>query len=215
VSSLAAAGPCCDPEPLTETAEEHPVSVYGRSKLEAERALLGFKDRLDVTIVRPPGVYGPRDTEFLIYYKLIKIGIAPIPLGGKSRLDLIHVFDLIRGVLEAARSDRAVGETYFLRGPGAPTMRDLAEGIARALGKNPLYLNIPRWVATLAMAISDIISAVTKTPNILSKDKLGEMLAYWECSDTKAVEHFGFRAQYTLEEGLEETARWYREQGWI
>jgi nucleoside-diphosphate-sugar epimerase len=215
VSTLAAAGPTRDERPLTEADEERPVSVYGRSKLEGERALLEFKDRLNVTIVRPPGVYGPRDLEFFTYFKMIQRGFAPIPFGGTSCLDLIHVADLVRGIRLAAESERAVGNTYFLRGSGPHRLRDLAETIARALGKTPLYIHVPGFVARLAAALTDIHSMLTRRPNIFSRDKLGEMLFTWTCSETRAREDFGFRPRFSLEEGIQETVRWYRENGWL
>jgi nucleoside-diphosphate-sugar epimerase len=215
VSSLAAAGPTRNERPLSEADEERPVSVYGRSKLEGERALLEFKDRLNITIVRPPGVYGPRDSEFFIYFKMIQRGFAPVPLGGTSCLDLIHVVDLVRGIRLAAESERAVGRTYFLRGPGPHRIRDLAEIIAKALGKTPLYIHVPQIVARIAAALTDMHSRLTRGPNIFSTDKLGEMLFTWTCNEARAREDLGFRPGYSLEEGIQETARWYRENGWL
>jgi dihydroflavonol-4-reductase len=215
VSSLAAAGPCRNDRPLDENDAEHPVSAYGRSKLEAERVLLEHRDRLNVTIVRPPGVYGPRDSEFLIYFRMIQRGFAPVPLGGRTALDLIHVSDLVRGIRLAAESDRAVGRTYFLRGPGPHRIRDLAEIIARALGKTPVYLNVPLIVARIAATLSEVRAGLTRTPNIFSRDKLGEILFTWICREDRAREDFGFRAERSLEDGIRETARWYRENGWL
>src|SRR5438105_10238363 len=61
VSSLAAVGPSADGTPVPDDVEPRPVTHYGRSKLEAERAVLAAKDRLHVTVVRPPLIYGPRD----------------------------------------------------------------------------------------------------------------------------------------------------------
>ncbi len=69
VSSFAACGPSPDGTPLTEKDPCRPVSTYGQSKAEAEKIILSFQDRVPVTVVRPPGVYGPRDKNFLVVFK--------------------------------------------------------------------------------------------------------------------------------------------------
>ena len=72
LSSLAAAGPSCDGAPSKETGEPKPVSAYGRSKLEGERIVMRHKNTIPVTVIRPPAVYGPRDKDFYIFFKLLK-----------------------------------------------------------------------------------------------------------------------------------------------
>jgi nucleoside-diphosphate-sugar epimerase len=75
VSSLAAAGPARSPEPPDESAEPHPADDYGASKLAGEHVVLEHANRLPVTIVRPPAVYGPRDANFLPLFRLaVRLG---------------------------------------------------------------------------------------------------------------------------------------------
>src|SRR5207237_5589930 len=68
VSSLAAVGPSMDGTPVPDEAEPKPVTHYGRSKLEAERAVLAAKDRLHVTVVPPPSIYGPMNREAIAFF---------------------------------------------------------------------------------------------------------------------------------------------------
>ena len=75
VSSLAAAGCGSADENITESSAENPYTAYGESKLAGEIAALEFKDSFHLTIIRPPAVYGPRDSDILIYFKLIKMGL--------------------------------------------------------------------------------------------------------------------------------------------
>src|SRR4051812_9354230 len=78
VSSLAAVGPSADGTPVPDDVEPRPVTQYGRSKLEAERAVLQAKDKLHVTVVRPPLIYGPRDRETLAFFTSVRNGVLPM-----------------------------------------------------------------------------------------------------------------------------------------
>jgi nucleoside-diphosphate-sugar epimerase len=169
-----------------------------------------------VTIVRPPGVYGPRDKEFFLYFKLVRRGIAPIPnVPESAAIDLIHARDLARGIRLAGESDRAAGGIYFLRGPGPHRIEDLARHIARAMGKTPLFIRVPVFLARVSAALADLGSTISRKPNIFSRDKLSEMLCTWVTSGERAREDLGFEAEYDLEKGLLETTQWYRENGWL
>jgi nucleoside-diphosphate-sugar epimerase len=77
LSSLAAAGPSNNGSPLREDAEPRPVSSYGKSKLEGEKAVLKYKDLIPITILRPSAVYGPRDKDLFVFFKMLKKGIFP------------------------------------------------------------------------------------------------------------------------------------------
>ncbi len=113
-SSQAAAGPAeCLEKPVCERDECRPLSDYGRSKLQAERELMEISGRLPVTIVRPPSVYGPRDTEVLAYFKWVNRGLALLPGFGTRHAHLIYVKDLVDGMMLAAASKSSLGKTYF------------------------------------------------------------------------------------------------------
>jgi len=90
VSSLAAAGPCKNGIPVTEDTEPSPVSEYGKSKLLGEQAILYYKNHIPITIIRPPAVYGPKDIDFLAFFKMIKAGLVFYLTDGLY-LSLIHI----------------------------------------------------------------------------------------------------------------------------
>ncbi|MCK7508678.1 MAG: hypothetical protein MZV70_34710 [Desulfobacterales bacterium] len=78
VSSLAAAGPCRNEMPLTEVDEAEARSlVCGKSELDGENAVRARKNEPPVTIVSAPAVYGPRDRDMLVFFKMVKSGIFP------------------------------------------------------------------------------------------------------------------------------------------
>ncbi|MDP2808364.1 MAG: NAD(P)-dependent oxidoreductase, partial [bacterium] len=139
VSSQAAAGPAESLERLVCEGDQcRPLSDYGQSKLQAERELLGLSDKLPVTIVRPPSVYGPRDTEVLTYFKWIQKGLALLPGFRTRHAHLIYVKDLVDGMMLAASSQNSLGKTYFLAGDRSYSWDEISEIIAGCLEKKIL-----------------------------------------------------------------------------
>ena len=111
VSSLAAAGPSSSGMPLKEDCRPMPVSFYGKSKLEGEKSVLRFRHRIPVTIVRPPAVYGPRDNDFLVMFRMVKKGI--FPYWGKGLYSMLYVEDLVTGIILSAEKKEAEDKTFF------------------------------------------------------------------------------------------------------
>ncbi|UCB52931.1 MAG: NAD-dependent epimerase/dehydratase family protein, partial [Candidatus Zixiibacteriota bacterium] len=114
VSSQAAVGPGVDERPLDETAPSRPITDYGESKLEGERIVLEHVSQLPVTVVRPPAVYGPRDTDVLGFFKVASRGFRVSFGKGESFLSLVYVKDLVDGIIRAAENPKSLGQTYFI-----------------------------------------------------------------------------------------------------
>jgi nucleoside-diphosphate-sugar epimerase len=217
LSSLAAAGPSPGGVPLTEDAVPRPVSTYGESKLVAEEAVRAAG--LPWTIVRPPTVYGPRDREILRVFKLARWGWIPLVGSAEQLISVIHARDLA-GACIAALEAAAEGKTYFACHRDPVTTRGLAEAIHAAVrggdaGK-PRVVPIPGRIARLVLLASGTAARMLGRATVLSGDKASEFLAEaWTCSPVALERDTGWRAQVPLLEGLQDTARWYRNHGWL
>ena len=95
VTSLAARGPRQEPGPAQETDACHPITDYGKSKRDAELVALRYQDRLPITIIRPPAIYGPRDIAVLQFFKIAKWGVFPLPAGGGRMVNMAHALDVV------------------------------------------------------------------------------------------------------------------------
>ena len=212
VSSLAAAGPG---EFLDEAAEPHPVSDYGKSKLEGERLIRALAP--EAVIVRPPVVYGPRDTDVFQMLKSVARGFALEISGGDRWFSAIYVKDLVDGLLAAARSPCAAGRTYFLAHPKPATWGELGSVAARVMGrKPPRVLRAPFAVAYAVGCCAEAWSRFTRKPGIISRAKVAEArCTAWTCDPSRAAAELGFEARTNLEAGLAETLAWYKEAGWL
>jgi len=202
---------------LTEDAPLKPISNYGRSKAEMERKI---KERIDgppVVVVRPPSVYGPREADIFTLIKAAdKQRILPIVGDGNvPQLDLVHVRDLVNGMIAAAESEASSGRTYFLGGPRGYSWDEIRSAIRGALGHGALSINVPRMlVGVIGVASEGIGKLLGKYPP-LNREKAREAKASWLVSSDRARTDFGYEASVSLEEGMSETVRWYRESGWL
>lgn len=220
VSSLAAVGPAPDlHHPVDETTPFHPITTYGESKAAAEREVFDRMSKLPATIVRPPVVYGPRDagTGAFTFFAVAAKGLAPLIGFGEKKVSLVHVTDLARGSVEAAESPRAAGEAYFLSSEEFYTWEEVGAITAKVMGRKRVrHLRVPHAVIHVAAAISGFAGMFQKKPTIFDRDKGRDITTpYWICSVEKAREHFGYRQQIPLEQGIIETIAWYRKEGVI
>lgn len=214
LSSVAAAGPSRDGHPLRESETPQPVSDYGRSKLDGEKALMGLGGTVPWVIVRAPVIYGPRDRGLLPFFQLAKRRIA-VHLGGRRALSLCYVEDLVRGLQLAAERGNP-GEIYYLA-EGAPrTWREISDAIAEALGVRPLTIPLPSALLGVAAWASEGVARLTGMQPLVTRDKACEMRErYWVCDAGKARQDLGFATSTPLRTGTQRAVEWYTSCGWL
>lgn len=216
VSSLSASGPSPDGTLLTEERAPTPISLYGRSKLCAERELTALESRLPFTIVRPPIVYGPRDRDFYKIFESVAQGWVVQIGGGQKTYSLIHVDDLVRGIVLVGNSPVSRGQLYFLSEPVIHTWQDLISVLEAILQCHARRVSLPYFVGWLVGAASELISSLRHKADVLSRDKVTEGRSdHWICSPEKAANELDFRTEIPLKQGFQETADWYRQAGWL
>ncbi len=226
VSSLAAVGPASSADkPVDEKTTAKPVTMYGSSKNISEQACQRFiyvptakvTTKLPVTIVRPPAVYGPRDKDILEFFITVNKGIMPIVGSGNKLISLIHVKDLVDGIIAAAESGESKGQTYFISSEKFYTWQEIGEITKNALGKKSVFkLTIPHFVVSIVAALSEMSNKSSPTPPPLNREKVKDIVQdYWICTAEKARNELGFKEKIGIEEGIQETVSWYKEKGWL
>ncbi|MBN2658682.1 MAG: NAD-dependent epimerase/dehydratase family protein [Spirochaetales bacterium] len=216
VSTIIAAGASSTGIPMRETDPCDPFSWYGKSKYEAERYILGFRDQLPVTVIRPGAVYGPRDYAMFASFKLSRTGINII-LGERNKMgSVIHVHDLASGIAAAALSDNAIGEVYFMAHEKPMRQEEFGETVIKAMGKTSIDIVIPYFILKIASSLSEIYSKISGSKPIFNHQKLLELREpFIVCSSEKAKRDFGFSASIPLDEGVKSTLQWYRDNKWL
>lgn len=215
VSSLAVAGPSPDGSPVDETTPCAPISLYGKTKLEGEREVWKHRREIGVTIVRPPVVYGPRDRGLYDLYKVLAAGVWPI-FSGSKYVSIVHVEDLVWGLIEAAEDPRAAGEIFFLSNPRPYAYAELMGLMLAALERRALRVPVPDRLVRLLGKVADAVLPWVGMDGMFTSDKALEMTQkYWVCSAIKAKRVFDWEARIPIERGLVQTLAWYRAEKWL
>ncbi len=214
ISSLAAAGPAPPTAPHSEDDPPAPITTYGRSKLESERAIAQVAG-LRWLALRPGVVYGPRDRALLPFFAMARLGVLPLAGRATAGYTFIHVSDLMRAIAAAVDSDRH-GEAIFVGHPTPVTPRSLLDGVRHAVGRRTAILPVPSVVLKAAALAGDLGGMILGRPLPINSRRYVEMMAEgFVCRVDRLRDHLGIVAEIDLEKGLAETAKWYRETGWL
>jgi dihydroflavonol-4-reductase len=216
VSSQTAAGPSPTAQPVTEEVEPHPITTYGRSKRAAEQIVLAAKDRLPVTVVRLPAVYGPRDKDIFAFFQTMRGGLQPVAGFKDKFVSLLHVEDVVRGLVMAGESPASAGQIYFLSSSRIYGWDEIGKVTRQVLQRKALTLRIPEWGIYTISAFAEFFSLFSSKPALINFEKAKDMVQnYWTCDASKAKRDFGYEQQVTIEEGIKGTIDWYVKQGWL
>lgn len=214
LSSLSASGPGATSHLPDENHKPHPVSDYGKSKLMGEEAVLKYSDTVPVSILRPSAVYGPRDREFLLIFKLIKSGF--LPYWGDGYTSLIYIDDLIDAIILAGEKENAVGKTYFISDGMVYSNSEIVKEIASAMGVKVYKIRLPKSFLSTVGFFGEGISKIRGKSTMLNRDKMKELMyADWVCDITKAKNDLCFKPKVGIKEGIKWTVDWYRIHKWL
>lgn len=216
LSSQTAAGPSPSATPVTEDFPSAPITTYGKSKLQAEVECRKFEDRLPITIVRLPAVYGPRDKDMFEFFSTVRKGLQPVVGFGEKYVSLLHVADVVRGLIMAGESEKSVGQTYFLSSKKIYGWMEVGQVTRKILGRKALTVKIPEAGVYVVATFAEFLALFSKKPALINYEKARDMVQnYWTCDSAKAKRDFGFEQQVGLEEGVRDTVTWCLKQGWL
>ncbi|MBI4513801.1 MAG: NAD-dependent epimerase/dehydratase family protein [Gemmatimonadetes bacterium] len=214
ISSQAAAGPTPAERSVSESDAPRPVSAYGKSKLEAEHAVLNAQG-LTPIVLRPVAVYGPRDRDSLPFFRHAARGRLFVPGHDGPRVHLVHARDVARAVLLALERDAALGATLFIGHPRPCGWADLRLALEAACGHPIRAVSVPRWLALAVAGLATLLGLARRRPGVLDWRRAQDLYGRWLCDVRRAETLLGWRAEVDLENGFKETVAWYRSAGWL
>jgi nucleoside-diphosphate-sugar epimerase len=184
--------------------------------MHSEKIAQSYLDRIPVTIVRPPAVYGPRDDGVYNFFRLLNHGLN-LMIGNTDQLvNLVYVEDLARGIVQATFSPKTIGNCYFLCEDTAYHWSEMARITARILNKKYITIKIPYRLTYILAFFLEKLAGIAGTTTILNRQKMKELKQpYWVISARRAQLDLNYQTKVPLAEGIEKTIRWYKEFGWL
>ena len=219
LSSLSIFGAIKEQQPyeeIKETDTPQPNTEYGKSKLAAEQYLNSVSSRVPSIILRPTGVYGPREKDYFIMAKSIKQH-SDFAVGFKRQdITFVYVKDVVQAVFLALEKSEN-GRKYFLSDGQVYQSATFSNLIHEELGR-PWWIRItaPVWVLRIVTFFGEYIGRMTGKVTALNNDKYNILRQRnWRCDIQPAIDELGYHPTYNLEQGVKETIQWYKDNGWL
>ena len=219
VSSLSVFGAIKEKMPYDEIREgdtPQPNTEYGRSKLAAEQYLESLGNRVPYIILRPTGVYGPREKDYFMMAKSIKQHIDFAVGFQRQDITFVYVTDVVQAVFLALEKGET-GRKYFLSDGEVYQSTTFSDLIHEQLGR-PWWLRItaPTWVLRIVTFFGEYAGRMTGKVTALNNDKYNILKQRnWRCDIEPARKELGFEPQVKLEEGVKTTIKWYQDNKWL
>ena len=219
ISSLSIFGAIKEQQPydeIRETDTPQPNTAYGKSKLEAEQYLATLGARLPYIILRPTGVYGPREKDYFIMAKSIQQH-SDFAVGYKRQdITFVYVQDVVQAVfLALTRGEN--GRKFFLSDGQVYQSTTFSDLIHEELGR-PWWIRItaPVWVLRVITFFGEYVGRLTGKVTALNNDKFNILKQRnWRCDIQPAIDELGFQPRYDLKQGVKETIKWYKDNKWL
>jgi dihydroflavonol-4-reductase len=203
--------------PADETAPFAPGDIYQQTKAEAETWLHAFAQSrgLPYTVIRPAAIYGPGDRRLLKVFKMALWPVFPLLGYGHHLYHLVHVEDLAQGMILAAVHPAAVGEVFICGNPEAVTLEELGRIVAESFGRKCRPVRIPAWPFFLAAYLCEAVCRPLGIAPPIYRRRVAFFTKDRSFDTRKMHQKLGYQTRYSTRDGLAQTARWYREQGWL
>jgi len=206
-----------DNPPADENSPFNPGDIYQQTKAEAEMWLHSFaaKNKLPYTVIRPAAIYGPGDKRLLKLFKMAVMPLCIILGDGKTLYHLVHVEDLTDAILLAAVHPLANGEAFICGSPSATTIEGICRVVANTLNKPFRPVHLPAapffWLAAMVESASKLL----KIEPFLYKRRVAFFTKDRSFNTQKIREKIGFTNKISDNDGISQTALWYKEKGWL
>lgn len=193
----------------------NPNTAYGLSKIQSEQYIQSLTD-FPYIILRPTGVYGPREKDYYVMLRMINRGL-DVAVGFKPQLlNFIYVKDLVKVCFSAIESPLR-NKIWFVADGDVYTTQEYT-GILKSVLKKKyvLRITIPLFVVKVVSDLSGAYSWLTGKASLLNPDKYQIMKQRnWTCDISSLQKDLNFVPEYSLQKGVEETVEWYIKNGWL
>ncbi len=219
LSSLSVFGAIREAQPYQEITEHdtpRPNTAYGRSKLKAEQYLDSIGNAFNYIVLRPTGVYGPREKDYYLMAKSIKQHVDFSVGFQRQDITFVYVKDVVQAVFLALDHGMS-GRKYFLSDGNVYQSTTFSDYLRQELG-NPWWVRVkaPIWMLRVVTFFGEYVGRLTHRMTALNNDKFNILRQRnWRCDIEPACDELGYHPHYDLRRGAAEAVTWYKENHWL
>lgn len=217
ISSLSIMGAIREQQPyeeIRESDEPKPNTAYGKSKLEAEKWL--ESQPIPYVILRPTGVYGPRERDYFLQIQSIKNHMDFAVGFQRQDITFVYVTDVVQAIFLALEKGET-GRKYFLSDGEVYQSATFSDLVHEELGR-PWWIRItaPIWLLRIITCAGDWWGRKTGKMSALNNDKFNILRQRnWRCNIQPARDELGYDPKVKLAEGVRRSIQWYKENHWL
>ncbi|MBX7138490.1 MAG: NAD-dependent epimerase/dehydratase family protein [Oligoflexia bacterium] len=206
-----------DNPPADESYAFAPGDIYQSTKLEAEQWICNFAQerQLPLTVIRPAAILGPGDRRLLKIFKMACRSFYPVIGNGRCLYHLIHVEDLASAMIQAAVSEAAIGQIFIIGNTEPYSLKQMIETISRKLGYRPTEIRLPAWPFFAAAALCEAACRPFGIEPPIYKRRVAFFTKDRAFNTNRMQQLLKFTPRFTNQSGLEQTADWYVQKGWL
>ena len=219
ISSLSIMGAIREQQPyeeIRESDEAKPNTAYGKSKLEAEKFLDTLHSPFPYIILRPTGVYGPRERDYFLQIQSIKNHMDFAVGFQRQDITFVYVTDVVQAIFLALEKGE-IGRKYFLSDGEVYQSATFSDLVHKELGK-PWWIRVtaPIWLLRIITSVGDWWGRKTGKMSALNNDKFNILRQRnWRCDIQPARQELSYEPKVKLAEGVRRSIQWYKENHWL
>ena len=206
-----------DNPPGGEDAPIQPADYYQRTKYEAEPIVNEyFKKGMKTVILRPAAIYGPGDPErFYMIFKKVAKGSFPMFGNGKTLYHPLYIDNLVDAFLLAMEGDKGVGEAYLIADEEYLEIENIVKKVGKALNVDVKIKHYPVMpIVVLGHIVEKTCKPFKIAPPIFPRrvDWYRQNRAF---KIDKAKRDLGYKPKIGIDDGLRNTAEWYKKENYL
>lgn len=203
--------------PADENAPYNPGDVYQRSKVEGEKLARAFfiQNDLPGVVIRPVGIYGPGDKRFLKIFKYINNGKFMMIGKGEVLYHFTYITDLVDGIILCGEKREALGQIFTIGGNEYLALDDLVRLVAQVLEVPHSKKRVPLLPVMIAAWLCEILCYPLRISPPIYRRRLDFFTKDRAFDISKAKKVLGYKPKVDLKTGMQKTADWYRQHGWL
>jgi nucleoside-diphosphate-sugar epimerase len=210
LSSVAAMGAWAGQD-IDEEMQRRPATPYAISKLQSERVLERFRDRLFVTILRPTSIFGEGRGLAHGLCRLASWPLVPLPAAGRAMIPFCYVGNLVEGIKLTLGNTSCHGQVFIIGDDRSYMLREIVQAFAHALEKRPLLLPIPAAASEAAAVLAERYAVRRNSIPVIDRQRINSLTRSVSYSITRFRAATGYRPIHDLQTAAGRIADWYRQ----